>query len=98
MHPADVATIVIAAVAVVTLVVAVVGWFFKRGADEREFSVALKDCASAVRELASEFRGFRDTVIGELHQLDIRVTKHDAMFEAIKDDRTPPDRDARSKG
>lgn len=95
MNLTDVGTAVLALCAILALIAGIVGWFFKRGGDERVFAVALKDCANAVRELTAEFRGFKDSVVGELHRLDIRVTK---LEEAPKHDSTPPDRDAGTPG
>lgn len=105
--PNDIATIVVACVAVIGLITAVIRWFFKRGADEREFSVALRDNTEAVRELAQEFRRFRDEVVEKIHSLDVRVTRLEVnpppihvttQVEAPQHARTPPYRDSGAAG
>lgn len=75
MNPTAIATVVLAVVAVLSLLVAGLAWLFRRGADEREFSVALRENAGALRELATEFRRFRDEVVDKVHGLDVRVTR-----------------------
>lgn len=71
MNLTDAGTLIIAACAVLGLIVALVAWFFKRGADEREFSVALRDNTHATRELSGKIDGVVDT----LHQHDLRITR-----------------------
>jgi hypothetical protein len=75
MNATAIATVVLAAVGVLSLLGALLAWLFHRGADEREFSVALRDNAGALRELAAEFRKFRDEVVDKVHGLDLRVTR-----------------------
>jgi hypothetical protein len=71
MTVSDVGTVVLAAAAVLGLMVAALGWFFKRGADEREFAVALRDNTEATRDLSKKLDG----VIEVLHEHDIRITR-----------------------
>ena len=75
MTTETIATAVLACVGVIGIIAAMLGWFFRRGGDERAFSVALKDNTEAVKELSSEFRRFRDEVVERLHGLDLRVTR-----------------------
>lgn len=75
MTPSAIATVILAAVGLLGLIVTCTAWFFRRGGDERAFAVALKDATEAVKELAGEFRLFRGEVIDKLHGLDIRVTR-----------------------
>lgn len=84
MPPNDIATVVVACVAVIGLIAAIVRWFFKRGADEREFSVALRENTEAVRELAKEFRRFRDEVVEKIHALDVRFTALDGRVTRLE--------------
>lgn len=107
MPPNDIAAIVVACVAVLTLTAAIIRWFFKRGADEREFSVALRDNTEAVRELAQEFRRFRDEVVEKIHSLDVRVTRLEVsptpvhvttQIEAPQHARSSPYRDSGPSG
>lgn len=78
MNATTIATVVLAVCAVMGIVAAVTAWFFKRGADEREYVVALRESASATRDLIAEFREFKDHAVGEMHLLDIRITKLEA--------------------
>ena len=103
MKPTDPGTLILAAIAAIGLIGAVIAWFFKRGGDERAFSVALNDNTDALRELAGEFRKFRDEVIDKLHGLDIRVTRLEVApppihvttkVEAPSDGSSPTDRNA----
>lgn len=101
MTAANTATVALAVCALIGIIVAVVNWFFKRGADEREFSVALRDATSALRELSTKIDGVIDT----LHQHDIRLTRLEyqpsafqvtTKVEAPSNDRSPTYRDAGS--
>jgi hypothetical protein len=74
MNPSTVATVVIASAGVLGLLGAFVTWLVRRGGDERAFAVALQDNTSALKELATEFRTFRDQVVEKLHDMDKRVT------------------------
>lgn len=75
MTPADIATIALAAIGLVGIFTAILGWIFKRGGDERASDVALHDNTSAIKELGLELRRFRDEIIGALHDHDIRLTR-----------------------
>lgn len=107
MSPGTIATVVLAAVGVLSLLGALVAWLVRRGGDERAFAVALGDATEAVKELTREFRLFRDEVIDKLHGLDIRVTRLEiapppihvtTKVEAPSDVSSSPDRDASPAG
>lgn len=83
-------TTVLAVAAVLGLVAAVVRFFFNRGADERELSVAMRDLAVAVRGLGQKLDG----VMVAQHDFDIRLTR----IEASSNGSTPAHRDAGSPG
>lgn len=99
-------TVALAVVGVFGLAAAFIKWFFQRGADEREFAVALRDNTEAVKELANEFRRFRDEVVEKLHTLDLRVTRlevtpppvHVTTQIEAPHDRTPARGDTRLQG
>lgn len=71
MHATDYGTAVLAACAIVALVAGIIAWFFKRGADEREFAVALRDNTQATERLSDKFERVTDI----LHEHDIRITR-----------------------
>jgi hypothetical protein len=94
VNAGTIATVVLAVVAILGLVAAGIGWLFRRGADEKELSIAIRDNTSATRELSGDFRSFKDWTVGQLHDHDIRLTK----IEAPPHDRHSAHRDAGSKG
>lgn len=69
------ATVILAVLAAIGVIVAAAAWFYRRGGQESGIAVALQDNTAATRELSAEFRKFRDEVIDKLHGLDIRVTR-----------------------
>lgn len=78
MKLGDAGTLALAIIAFAGLLVAIVSWFFRRGADEREMTIALKQNTTATTELTSAFHSFRSEVVDDLHSLDVRVTKLEA--------------------
>jgi len=94
MTPEAVATIVLAIVAVLGLGAAALGWFFRRGADERELAVAIRDNTNATSTLSQDLRDFRDYTVSTLHQYDIRLTR----LEAPSNGSGAPYRDASTPG
>jgi hypothetical protein len=98
MHATDYGTAALAVCAIIGIIVAIVNWFFKRGADEREFSVALRDNTAATRELSQKLDG----VVETLHAHDLRISRLEyqpspihvtTQVEAPSRDRTPAYRD-----
>lgn len=65
--------------AILALIGGILAWLYKRGGDEREFTVAIRDAANAVRELTGEFRGYKESTTDELHSHAIRLTKLEAI-------------------
>jgi type II secretory pathway pseudopilin PulG len=107
MTPEAIATIILAAVALLGITAGAIGWFFKRGGDERAMATALSDNTSATRELTTQFRDFKDSVVEKLHGLDVRVTRLEIQpppvqvttkVEAPSHASTSPDRDAGTPG
>jgi hypothetical protein len=78
MNATDVGTAVLAVCAAIGVVVAITGWFFKRGADERGVEIALRENTSAIRGLTDAFTVFRTEALHEFRTLDVRVTRLEA--------------------
>jgi hypothetical protein len=102
-----IATVILAIVGVFGIGTASVGWFYRRGGDERAFAVALQENTEALKELSGEFRRFRDEVIDKLHGLDLRVTRLEitpppvqvtTKIEATSDASAPAYRNAGTPG
>lgn len=89
MSAADAATVALAIIAGVGVLAAIVRWFYNRGGAEKQFTIALKQNTEATKELSTAFHSFRDDVVGEIHSLDVRVTK----IEAASNASPPPHRD-----
>lgn len=107
MTPEAIATIVLAIVGVLGLTGALITWLVRRGGDERAVAVALQDNTAATKELAGEFRTFRDQVVDKLHAIDLRVTRLEVTpppvqvttkIEAPANDGMPAHRDAGTPG
>ena len=60
MDAATLATIIISVTAVIGLIGAGVAWFYKRGGQEREFSIELRANTQATTELNASFTRFMD--------------------------------------
>ena len=86
---------ILATVAVIGLGAAGIRWFFKRGADEREMTIAVKDNTEATRELTSLFNEFRVAVTDRFHIADMRLADHDSRINRLEaHDFHSPDRNA----
>lgn len=103
MTVASVSGVALAVVAIVGLVVALLRWFFTRGADEREMEIAVRDNTEATRELSKNlgdftavFHDFRASVTERFHEHDVRLTKLEAPLQ--NHDIRSPDRNASPKG
>jgi hypothetical protein len=97
-----IATAALAVLGAIGLIVACISWFFRRGGEERELTVAVRDLTEAARELSGEFRSFRDFTVETLHSHDIRITRLEVApppihvttkVEAPKDGSAPAYRD-----
>lgn len=78
MHPAELATVILAVLALAGIVVAAASWFYRRGGQERELAVAIRENTTATSTLSQDLRSFRDSTISTLHQHDIRLTRLEA--------------------
>lgn len=94
MSLSNFASVVIAIVAVLGLAVAGFSWFFRRGGTEREMTIALGENTQATRELSTAFHSFRDGVVGELRDFDVRITR----LEANPNGSTPAYRNSSTPG
>lgn len=75
MNADTISTVALAAVAAIGLLFAGAGWLYRRGGSERGLSIAMQDATAAIERLTAAFDGFRSSVIDQLHQHDIRITK-----------------------
>lgn len=78
MHPADIATVILAVLAFAGIVVAAASWFYRRGGQERELAVAIRENTTATSTLSQDLRDFRDYTVETLHRHDIRLTRLEA--------------------
>jgi len=76
MTIANIATAIIAFVALLGAIVAVMSWFFRRGADERELARAVRDNSEATRELSARLEAFMARYEERHEALSERVTEH----------------------
>jgi len=90
MTVADIATLVLAVVGVLTLLGGVVAYFYGRGDKEGRFEAAMDRNTKATDRLTEKLEVVTDT----LHEHDIRLTK----LEANKNGSAPANRDAGTKG
>lgn len=94
-------TVVLAVCTTLALIGAIVAWFYKRGGDEREIALALRQYAEAqvqnteaMKALTTAFTAFRDDVISKLHAQDLRLVQ----IEAYQNGHKAADRDASTSG
>jgi hypothetical protein len=70
-------TAILAGVAIIGLLFAALGWLFKRGADERELTIAIKTHAAATDNLANQVQeighSFR-LLEGKVNDHEVRIT------------------------
>jgi hypothetical protein len=78
MTLANAAPIVMAALMLVGIIVAGAAWFFRRGGEERELAVAIRENTTATSTLSQDLRDFRDYTVETLHRIDIRLTRLEA--------------------
>lgn len=99
LNAANVSTVILAIVAVIGLGAAGIRWFFKRGADEREMTIAVRENTKATRELSGLFNDFRVAVSDRFHVHDIRLAEHDGRLNRLEaNDIRSPDRNAGPEG
>jgi hypothetical protein len=85
MNLTDVATVVIAAVAVLGLILAGMGWLFKRGADERELAKAVRDNSEATRGLSARLDAFMARYEERHEALAERVNEHGGRLSIVEE-------------
>ena len=110
MDAVTLSTVAVGVVAVLTVVIAIIRWFFKRGADEREMTLALKANTEAVRQLGAKhdhlgesmdamrdsFMEFRHDVYRRFDEFDFRLKSVEAPVHVHVS--SSPDRNASSQG
>jgi hypothetical protein len=62
----------------VGLIVAAGAWFYRRGGQERELAVVIRENTEATTTLSRDLRDFRDYTVETLHHHDIRLTRLEA--------------------
>jgi hypothetical protein len=72
------APIVMAVLMLVGVIVAAGAWFYRRGGQERELAVAIRENTTATSTLSQDLRHFRDYTVETLHHYDIRLTRLEA--------------------
>lgn len=70
----NLAQVVMAVVVVLGVIVGVIAWFYRRGAQETAFTESLTENTAANKEVAAELRDFKTTAITMIHELDTRVS------------------------
>jgi hypothetical protein len=80
MTASDFATVVLSVVASVGLIVALVRWFFTRGASEQSLTQAVADNSSATRELTARIDSFMARYEERHETLVERVSVHDTRI------------------
>jgi hypothetical protein len=71
----NIAQIIIAVIGIVGALVAVITWFYRRGARERAYTEALDRNTTANNQVATKLEDFRTVVLEMFHALDKRVTR-----------------------
>lgn len=71
----DSATLVLAVVAVLGLVAAVVRWFYARGGEERELTVAVRENTAVTKQLSSGLNDLKEFTVGKIHELSLTQEK-----------------------
>lgn len=86
MNAETLGTIILAVVAAIGLIGAGIAWFYKRGGQEREFSIALRANTNATTELTKRFDIFMDRTVMKTDQLDTRVNDHETRITVTERD------------
>lgn len=81
----DIATVAIAGVAVVGLVVGALGWFWRRGANERELTTAVRDNSEATRGLSARLDAFMARYEERHEALSERVSEHGTRITLVEE-------------
>lgn len=68
---ANVATIILGVVGLLSLVGGSFMFFYKRGGDERELVVALHANTGVTKELSTDLRSFKEHTVNKLHTLEM---------------------------
>lgn len=82
----DIPSIVIASAAVLGLLFAALAWLYKRGAEERELTVAVRDNTKATTSLAETFASYVEKTDQRYSELDRRVGSHDTRITVVERD------------
>lgn len=67
----DVATLILAVVAMLGLVAAVVRWFYARGGEERELTVAVRENTAVTKQLSVGLVELKEFTVGQVHKLSL---------------------------
>jgi hypothetical protein len=76
VNPTEIATVVLAVTAALSLLVGLLAWLFRRGASERELATAVRDNSTATRELSSRLDQFMARYEERHEALADRVNEH----------------------
>lgn len=80
MDAGTIGTIIVACVALIGLIGGGIAWFYKRGGQERESSIALRDNTAAITELSGNMKVFMERTIAKQELTDTRVNEHDRQI------------------
>lgn len=72
-----IATVALAVIALLGIMAGGVAWFYRRGGQERELILAMRETSSATRSLSSRMDEFMEHYRTEHNALDKRVDNHD---------------------
>lgn len=81
MSPAELqglGTVALTIVAIIGIVAAVVRWFYKRGSQEADVVIALRENSQATKDLTLAFHTFKEISNSEFRAMDVRLTKVEA--------------------
>lgn len=80
MNAETLGTIILAVVAAIGLIGAGIAWFYKRGGQERESTLALRQNTTATTELTKRFDAFMDRTLDRQDATDKRLADHDTRI------------------
>lgn len=72
-----IATVALATFALIGIMVGGIAWFYRRGGQERELILAMRENSQTTRNLSSRLDEFMDHYRSEYTALDKRVDNHD---------------------
>lgn len=82
----DVPSIIIAVTAALGLIMAALAWLYKRGAEERELTVAVRDNTAATSSLSKTFTSYVEKSDQRYEDHEHRLAGHDTRLTVVERD------------